>query len=216
MKNYFKGFELDLALVKQHYFERELVSRKLLKYLKNGDVCEYSKLAVGVSDPSGNFSAAEHALGARILDSNSYDSISNLAINLSEKNIKARQVADFIYYANLPYLKIGVGSEMACLLQPNKLWVGNVRTIWCHLVVKHEGNSEVANEELELYKVDDASSEMNYRIWQDIYVLMKSNLDKIYDLSVVWSKEQSIEPGKEKYLWVDAICSHLYDRKQNA
>ncbi|EPJ48704.1 MAG: hypothetical protein OFPII_05130 [Osedax symbiont Rs1] len=211
MQDYFKGFTIDLTLVKQHYLDRESVSKKLIKHLGNSDLQKYSELAVGVSDTIGNFSAAEHALGPKILEMNSYDSISKLAINLSEINIKAMHVADFIYQANLPYLKIGVGSEMACLLQPSRLWVGNVRTIWCHLVVKHEGDWGIANEELRLYKVDDTTSEMHYRIWKDIYIRMKFNLDKIYDLSVVWAKEQNIEPGKEKYLWVDAICSHLYD-----
>lgn len=211
MQDFFKDFELDMALIKQHYIEREAVSRNLNQLLNGNKPKEYSELAVGVSDPCGNFSAAEHALGPRILDSNSYDSIFSLARQLTQKGLKASVVADYIYQANLPYLKIGVGSEMACLLQPNDLWVGNVRTIWCHLVVKHEGDWQRANEELELYRIDDVTSEMNYKIWREIYVMMKSNLNKIHELSLSWAKDAGVEAGREKYLWVDAVCSHLYD-----
>ncbi|MFB2700178.1 hypothetical protein [Aeromonas veronii] len=211
MQDFFKGFELDMALIKQHYTKREVVSLKLNRLLHENSLKEYSELAVGVSDPYGNFSAAEHALGPKILHFNSYESIFSLAKKLSQKDIKAKVVADHIYKANLPYLKIGVGSEMACLLQPDECWVGNVRTIWCHLVVKHKGDWQKANNELDLYRIDDITSEMNYKIWSDIYVTMKSNLNIIHDLSLSWAKEVGVEAGCKKYLWVDTVCSHLYD-----
>lgn len=211
MQDYFEDFEIDLNKVKHHYKVRSNISKKLKTLLENGNYSDYASLAVGVSDNCGNFSAAEHGLGPRILESNSVESIINLAHQLSENKIRASKVTEYIYLANLPYLKIGVGSEMACMLQPNNLWVGNVRTIWCHLVVKHGGDWEIANEELDLYRDDDTTSEMHYRIWCEIYTLMKSNLDKIYELSLLWAKQQDVKPGKKKYLWVDAICSHLYD-----
>lgn len=210
MEDLFSEFDIDLDEVKQHYQERKSFSKQLRTLLRQQSKKEYCELAVGVSNIHGNYSAYEHQLGSRILESNSYDSIFNLATLLSAKYINSRLVAQHIYESNLLYLKIGVGSEMACMLQPKKLWVGNVRTIWCHLVVKHNGNWQKANEELLLYRFDDTSSEMHYKIWRDIYSSMKGDLDKIYDLSLIWAEQQGIKAGKKKYLWVDAICSALY------
>ncbi|TNY73328.1 hypothetical protein, partial [Vibrio parahaemolyticus] len=210
VKNLFSEFDIDLGEVKQHYQERKVVSKQLRKLLKQHEVKDYCELAVGVSDIHGNYSAYEHKLGPRILENNSYESIFNLAKLFSEKSITSRSVAKSIYESNLPYLKIGVGSEMACMLQPKRLWVGNVRTIWCHLVVKHHGNWQTANEELALYRFDDTSSEMHYKIWRDIYSSMKEDLDTIYELSLGWAEEQGVKVGKKKYLWVDAVCSALY------
>lgn len=210
MKDFFSDFEIDVSEVKQHYQERKVVSKQLRSLLKKKHKKEYSELAVGVSDIQGNYSAYEHQLGSKILEINSYDSISDLATLLATKGISSRLVAQYIFEANLPYLKIGVGSEIACMLQPKNLWVGNVRTIWCHLVVKHNGSWQKANEELALYRFDDTSSEMHYRIWRDIYSSMAGDLDKIYDLSLIWAEQQGVKPGNKKYLWVDTICSALY------
>lgn len=216
MKNLFSEFDIDLGEVKQHYQERGKISKQLRKLLKKHQMHEYCELAVGVSNIHGNYSAHEHQLGPRILENNSNETIFNLAKLLSEKGITSRAVVKSIYEANLPYLKIGVGSEMACMLQPKRLWVGNVRTIWCHLVVKHKGNWQKANEELALYRFDDTTSEMYYKIWREIYSSMNEDLDTIYELSVGWAEEQGMVVGKKKYLWVDAICSALYAFEKNA
>lgn len=211
MQDYFEDFEIDLYEVRRSYKARGKISKKLRSLLTSRHNSEYVELAVGASNDYGNFSAAEHGLGPRILESNTVDSIVNLALQLSAKGLTAEIAAEKIYIANLSYLKIGVGSEMACMLQPNNLWVGNVRTIWCHLVVKHKGDWELANAELGLYRNDDISSEMHYKAWKEIYVSMESRLNWIYKRSLVWAEEQDVKPGKKKYLWVDAICSHLYD-----
>lgn len=76
--------------------------------------------------------------------------------------------------------------------------------------MKHKGDREKASEELKLYRDSDSSSEMYYPIWREIYPSMKTNLDIIYNQSLTWAKKQNVKPGKKKYLWVDAICSHMY------
>lgn len=197
--------------IRDHYLQRKTVSKQLRELLAAGEVEKYVELAVGVSDARGNYSAHEHQLGPKILSSNSLLSVYRLARQLAEKDINVIDVPRIIYQANLPYLKISIGSEMAALLQPKRIWVGNVRTIWSHLVIKHKGDRERANEELELYKVNDASSEMYYKIWRSIYLSLQQSLDVIHKISSSWAQEQGVSPGKIKYLWIDAVCSALFD-----
>lgn len=124
MQGYFSEFDIDLREVRKHYKVRSRISKKLKSLLKNRDFLEYAELAVGVSDVSGNFSAAEHDLGPIIISSNKTESIIGLASKLSNKDIDPTGVVKSIYCSSLSYLKIGVGSEMACMLQPKQFWVG--------------------------------------------------------------------------------------------
>lgn len=210
---YLANFDIDLHDAKQHYMRRKTISEELRQLLINGEQSDYVKLAVGVSDSLANYSAYEHQLGPKILESNSVSAVFGLAQKLADPGLKVSHVPRTIYHANLPHLKIGVGSEIACLLQPNRYWVGNVRTIWSHLVIKHKGDWSRANEELELYRIDDASSEMHYQIWRDIYLSMEPSLETIGRIVGVWAEESNIKPGKLKYIWIDAICSALYEKK---
>lgn len=210
-RKYLAGFDIDLRRVKDHYMRRKAISEQLGRLLTARAEAEYVEFAVGITDPLANYSAYEHQLGPQILNNNSIDSVFALAQRLADPNLKVTHVPKAIYDANLPYLKIGVGSEIACLLQPKRFWVGNARTIWSHLVIKHKGDWERANEELELYHVGDVSSEMNYQIWRDIYLSMEPSLDVISRIAGEWAQEQSVTPGKLKYIWIDALCSALYD-----
>lgn len=210
---YLAEFDIDLHSVKEHYMRRQAISERLGRLLADRAETEYVELAVGVSDPLANYSAYEHQLGPRILDSNSISAVFGLAQKLADPKLKVTHVPKIIYEANLPYLKIGVGSEIACLLQSNRFWVGNVRTIWSHLVIKHKGDWERANEELGLYRIGDVSSEMNYQIWRDIYLSMEPSLDVIGRIAEGWAQEQNIKPGKLKYIWIDALCSALYENE---
>mgnify|MGYP000679578876 CR=1 FL=1 len=208
---YLDDFEIDLHEVRQHYILREEASRKLNSLHSTGAQKEYVELAIGLTDRMGNFSAHEHQLGPRILDNNSINSVFKFSEKLVEEDVNVKMLLGIIRKANLPYLKIGVGSEMACLLQPDKFWVGNVRTIYSHLVIDHKGNWEKADEELSLYRFDDTSSEMHYKIWQEIYISMKNSLDVIYKISLNWAEEQGVKVGKHKYLWIDAVCNEIYE-----
>ena len=199
-EEYLDDFVIDLNSVKEHYLRREQISSTLRTLLAEGRHNEYVSLAVGITDPLANYSAHEHQLGPRILGSNSSLSVFDLANRLASPTLSVTQVPNTIYAANLRHLKISVGSEMACLLQPNRFWVCNVRTVWCHLIIKHEGDWARAIEELALYRDDDASSEMNYAKWSAIYRRMEPSLEVINRISKRWAAIQRVEPGELKYI----------------
>ena len=204
------GFDLNFRMIKNHYKYRKNIHKTLVNNLKNKKHEEYISLAVGVQDDAGNFSASEHHLGEPIIANNASGSIIELANNFYSKEYKASELPELIYRkAQLPYLKISIGTEMAMMLRPKKYWVGNVRTIWSHLVIKH-GDIDKANEELELYRDNEETSEMYYFKWREIYTLMNLNLNKIEKSSLKIAEEQKIKPGKIKYLWIDAICNEMY------
>ncbi len=212
-KEYLSEFKIDMNGVKEHYINRKDVSKRLKKYLRTGAERKYVELAVGITEPLANYSAHEHKLGPKILCNNTIASVFNLAQRMSSTTLNVTHLPKTIYQANLLYLKISVGSEMASLLQPDRFWVGNVRTIWSHLVIKHEGDWKRANEELELYHIGDVTSEMNYQIWRDIYLSMEHSLDVINAISATWSEDYGVEPGNLKYIWIDAICNALYEER---
>jgi hypothetical protein len=204
-------FDLNFRTVKKNYKYRKNTHKNLVKSLKRKEYDKYVLLAVGIQDDAGNFSASEHHLGEPILAHNSTDNIIELANNFYSKEYKASELPELIYKkAQLPYLKISIGTEMAMMLRPKKYWVGNVRTIWSHLVIKHNGDIDRANEELELYRDNEESSEMYYLKWQEIYRVMNSNLNTIEEISLKLAKKQKIKPGKIKYLWIDAVCNEMY------
>lgn len=117
--------------VNEHYHNREENHKRLKGYLTDKAISKYVKLAVGVDDPLGNYSAYEHGLGELILHYNSEQAIFNLAQDLY-KCSDYKKIPDVIKAHNLMYIKISVGTEMAMMLCPNDFWVANVRTIWAH------------------------------------------------------------------------------------
>lgn len=205
---------LDMSRVKNHYDERLRCHKRLFSLLNNDAEDEYLNLALGISDPCGNYSASEHHLGDSILVNNTHHSIINLARSfLNEDN--PRRMLISIQNANLFSLKISVGSEMAMMLKPNVFWVGNVRTIWTHLLCRHNYNLALANEELHLYRTQNPDGQMYYPIWSEIYRLMNvqnnSSIDSVCNTANEVALIQNIESGALKYMWFDAIASSLYD-----
>jgi hypothetical protein len=202
--------ELDFTAVHDHYHRRMNVSRRLGSLLSSGATNEYVNLALGIDDAYGNYSAADHDLGPRILSVRSGASVfklgSALATARSEKDVQR-----MIYHANIPYLKIGVGSEMAMLLQPEFHWVANTRSIWSHLLVKHRSLSK-ANEELKLYRTGSQDSEMAYKVWCAVHTEMMPNFKKLASAGYLIADEQRVEPGPNAYIWADAIASALYEK----
>lgn len=100
---------------------------------------------------------------------------------------------------------------MSCVLNPTVCWVANSRTIWTHLVFKHGGDISKANEELELYHDDDATSEMAYQKWAAIHRELAKSMSKIAEEGASLARLASVKPGNVKYLWADAIANALYD-----
>jgi len=173
---------------------------------------QYVRLALGITDANANYSAAEHNLGPKILSESTPERVFELAQALDACKKKSH-VPDIIYRHGILYLKISVGSEMAMMLRPDDFWVGNVRTIWAHLLLKHKWNYDRANEELELYKDSDRDSEMDYRVWRDLYLATESSLATLVSLSNIEAQRQSVVPGRYKFLWADAIANGLYETR---
>ena len=118
---------------------------------------------------------------------------------------------DLISLARLAYLKIGVGSEISCMVNPKVCWVANTRTIWTHLVIKHADSIRKADEELKHYRQADVSSEMDYQMWTAIHAELRVALTRIAELGQENAKKSKITPGGITYIWADAIASALYE-----
>ncbi len=204
---------VSIREIKEHYLARERTHKQLLNFFGQKQIEKYARLAIGLTENTGNYSACEHTLGPRILKENTVDRIFTLAEELFACKT-ANHIPNIIYKFKLPYLKISVGSEMAMMLRPTDFWVGNVRTIWTQLLMKHRCNYNKANEELELYRDSDRSSEMDYEIWRDIYLSLQQSLDDLVKLGNEKAEKNKIEPGALKYLWADAIASALYDERE--
>jgi hypothetical protein len=99
-------------------------------------VRKFASPAFGITDAAGNFSAAEHRLGPQILHSRPARAVWELGMRLTACTEPA-QVVDTIYAAQIPNLKISVGSEIGMMVRPESFWVANTRSIWAHLLVKH-------------------------------------------------------------------------------
>jgi len=203
--------QLDMHEVRQHYLVRENTHVQLRRLFDAHNVHEFAQLALGISDPAGNYSSAEHVLGPRILSESSDADVFDLARAI-EVCPSSHHLPDLVYRHSLPYLKISVGSEIAMMLKPSSHWVGNVRTIWSHLLVKHAGDRARANEELGLYRDGESDSEMDYRIGRDIYLALEPNLLILNRLAAEVAASQGVTPGPLRFMWPDAVASFLYDR----
>lgn len=204
---------LDWTAVRRHYDDRVNVNKMLLQLYSQKSVKKFADLALGISDVDGNYSAAEHGLGPKILypeyNKDAEQKVFELAgqfISLSE----ARRVPGIISLARLTYLKIGVGSEISCMVNPKVCWVANTRTIWTHLVIKHADSIRKADEQLKLYREADVNSEMGYQMWAAIHAELGVALTRIAELGHEKAKKSKITPGSITYIWADAIASALY------
>lgn len=203
--------DIKMDVVFTHYQQRFAAHQELTQLVQSQNIDGYVNLALGIFRSEGNYSASEHNLGPRVLNNNSKESVFDLAIKLAALH-DANHVPRTIYQANMPYLKISLGSEMAMMLNPDKYWVGNVRTIYSHLLLKHQGNRARADEELRLYKEPDGRrpSEMEYQIWRDIYLSLKNSLQQIANMGNEEANKQGTSVGGHMFMWADVISSHIY------
>jgi len=125
---------------------------------------------------------------------------------------KNNRLPTIIYEKGIANLKISVGSEIAMMLKPNVHWIGNKRTVWAHLLVRHEMNEATANEALRLYYDGDDESPMAYNIWRDLYLAVGPDLVVLGQQASVEAERQNVQPGTLRYLWADAVSTFLFDR----
>lgn len=204
---------LSLKVVHKQYLLRKKIGEELNSLLCNGKANDFAQLALGISNPIGNYSASEHDLGPQILQKTPSASIKDLAKTILLCTT-ATDMLDTIYQSNIPFLKVGVGSEMSMLLKPKAFWVANTRTVWAHLLLKHKFNYKVANEALNLYRQGDLSSEMTYKIWKAIYLEMGSSVVGLTALASEEASKQNVKVGKQTNLWFDSIANALYEKQQ--
>ncbi|MDD5213981.1 MAG: hypothetical protein PHQ03_00390 [Methylococcales bacterium] len=204
--------KLNMQLVKKHYDARFRCHEHLLDLLSTARKEDYLEIALGIGEFSyGNFSANEHHLGERILSHSPHERLFELAQSFMNDTSPLKMLKSIYVDFNLPYLKIGVGSEMAMMLKPNTFWVANVRTLWTHLLLKHNYDLDKANEELSLYRTQD-DGEMRYEVWREIYPKMKKSIDKTCEQGNNAALTQSVTPPNScHYMWFDVIASSLYE-----
>lgn len=202
---------LNWTDVRRHYDERVAVHAEVLELHAKGRLSEFAVLLLGIRNPAGNYSADEHALGPRILADNSKpeERVFNLGREFIDAK-KAREVPALIRNARLTHLGISVGSEASCMVNPKVCWVANTRTLWAHLVVKHNDDVKKADEELRLYRDGDETSEMAYAKWSDIHTTLEVALTRIAEDGAKQAGLASVEPGAVVFLWADAIAAFVY------
>ena len=156
---------LEWSAVRRHYDQRSNIHQELLRLSSSNSTLPFVRLALGISDAAATYSADEHKLGPQILSGNL--NADHQVFNLAHRFIalqSARKIPDIIRNAAIRFLKIGVGSELSCMVNPEVCWVANTRSIWAHLVIKHADSFSKANEELMYYRTQDDTSEMAYRL----------------------------------------------------
>jgi len=202
--------DLNFQDVVDQYNVRVEMSSRLISLLNRNREKEYIGLALGMDDIHGNYSARDHDLGPRILTARSSNTVFALAKQIQTVE-DCLDLQHLIYEANIPYLKISVGTEIALMLQPSVHWVANSRSIWSHLLVKHRSIGK-AKEELKLYRDGFDNSEMAYKLWCAIHTDMHANVCLLSELGTTTAIEQGVEPGEDDYLWADAVSNALYER----
>ncbi len=203
-------YSINYREVYDHYYERYKIHQRLINTFQKSEVSEYVELALGISEGGGNYSASEHGLGPQILQQSPPQRIFELAQKLFICK-GPLEIPDVIYNANIPYLKISVGSEMATLLRPDSFWITNVRTIWAYFVLKHNNSIDIANDQLFYYRTREMPSEMEYQLWKEIHPLVGPSMEKLAHMGSKLAKERNIESGNLKYLWADAIADTAYN-----
>lgn len=201
---------IDWRVVRDHYDARVKVHQRLLRLHSARNVLAFAELALGISDPVGNYSAEEHNLGPKIVYENSraHQRVFDIATDFMALT-NGRQVPPLIRTLALSHLKIGVGSEISCMVHPEVCWVANTRTIWTHLVFKHD-DIALANEELRLYRDNDITSAMAYAKWRALHHDVVTSMRQIATDGFTLATAKRVKPGSITFLWADAIASALY------
>lgn len=204
---------VDWVWVRRHYDDRVSVSDALIGLHETRSVQKFAELALGISDADGNYSANEHRLGPSILYPGQNINAEQRVFDLAGEFMAladARRVPELIAGARVAYLKIGVGSEISCMVNPKVCWVANMRTIWTHLVIKHADSIERADAELGLYREADGSSEMGYQMWAALHAELRVTLTRIGEIGQNSARQHDVAAGDVTYIWADAIAAVLY------
>jgi hypothetical protein len=204
---------LNWARIRALYDERKAIHDLAAKLRLTEKRMGFAELVLGVSDPAGNFSASRHGLGQRVLAFN--DNPAERVHRAAEQFAQLKTAAPgpgIIERTGLQYFQVAVGSEVSCLVNPKVCWVANRRTIWAHLVVKHDGNTSKANQELSLYRDADADSEMDYSIWGALHGELAKSMPVLVEEGTAAARRSGIAAGALRFLWGDVVADGLYEK----
>lgn len=198
---------LDWPTVRACYKARTAAAKELRALYDGDDHDSFARYALGMVDPAANYSAHDWVLGPKIIGNNlrATARLHDLATELLAAR-NPRKVTSLIRAAGLAYCKVGVGSELSCLLAPDVYWVCNARSLWTHLLVRH-GDLDRANEALELYRDDEEESEMYWRKWAALHREVGPDMRRLVEASRLYTRKI----GKVEYFWADAICTMTYE-----
>lgn len=207
--------QLDYTRIADHYTERVAAHRDLVRAFKAKRADDFADLALGIASPIGNYSASEHGLGPKVLSRAQPARVLGLARELVAGD--PMDVPRIVWDADIWQLKISVGSEIAAMVEPRRFWVTNTRTVWAHLLVKHNDNVKKANDELQAYRDNDPqyTSEMQYAIWSDIHLKLDTALTRLAEAGAEHAKKQRVKAGDLSYLWADAVANALYELRDD-
>jgi hypothetical protein len=200
---------LNWSDVARHFRNRVKVSGELLRLHDDKKVDAYAELAIGYANTDGNYSASEHpVLLSRITENRNWQSqVYELATRFRALT-NACAVPGLINEANLNSLKISVGSEISCMVNPDVCWVCNVRTIWLHLAWTK--SPEEAERALRLFREGASDSEMAYSNWADeFHPLLSRTLVEVGSEGRSRARAEWI-PREQQFLWADAVASYAY------
>jgi hypothetical protein len=203
---------LDWSKATAQFKKRSNTSQRLVSLHDAQNYGAYAELAIGITDNIGNYSAAEHPKLRFYISENLnwkrrvYDLAGEF-----RKLKNAEGVRALITRANLDSLRIGVGSEISCMINPDVCWVCNIRTIWLHLAWTKSPSK--AEQELAVYRIKPSESEMDYSRWAEEYhPVLGGTLTEVGAEGGRRVKAEGITvPKGNLYLWADAIATYAYD-----
>ncbi len=204
--------QLDPQLIRDHYEGRVEMSQNLKRLFQDEKMEEYVYAALGVEPRgTGNYSADAHGLGPMIVDSmTSLSEVVALARAL-DACTNPEEIPSIVCERNrVAYLAISVGSEMAMMLHPDRFWVVNAKTVWAHLWVQEGFDTIEANKRAEGWRTGSSGPEVRYELWNSEYCNLEPSLRQIAEIG---SKELSVQPGANIFLWADAIAAFACDQK---
>ncbi len=194
------------------YDSRIETHKELLRLHRTKKLKPLAHLLLGMAEATGNYSAAEHNLGPKILASNPDAEKRLYKLAQAFLNVTSpHNVPRLIREAQLSYLGIGVGSEASCMMNPKVCWVANTRTIWTHLLISNDDSIDNANEALLLFRDHDAG-EMTYGTWEALHRELDTTMTCIGERAERLARAANVKPGRSKYLWADAVANALYEQ----
>lgn len=195
--------EADWAWIGTHFARRLKTHHTLKQYHRDGDAARFAELALGVSDPEGNQSASDFGLGKAILENK--NAVRRL-FELGDKMLALSRPAELpplLAQTGLEGLKIGVGSEIACMLRPSLCWVANTKSLWSYLVDDCQGNERQATQLMGSYNEVGVAT---------IYPHMEASMVRVSE----WQPDRNVSSlagvRGYRFLWADAICTRAFEQ----